>query len=176
MLSLAAWHWFQPSAEDSTWQLAAAQPLAEGTFLCVKVIDGETLVVRDRTSAPANASTPPPLKYYTVRLLGITGDEDFAGTAATQFLKDAVEGKTLELQWDKRRIDHLGRRLAYVYQDDQLLNTEMVLLGLVRVDSYPGDNGTIARDLGRAEKEARLEQRGLWATAAKAATSAASAQ
>ncbi len=165
----AGWRWFGPSSPDSSWQMAAAKPLADGKYHCEYVVDGDTIVVW-----PYRETGPDPEFSVTLRLLGINAPADGPtfepyGSAATAFLKERLEGKDFQLQWDKRRIDRVGRRLGYVYLEEVLLNQELVLQGLARVFAYPGDNGTIAQHLYRAEQAARLDKRGIWSDAQTAA-------
>lgn len=164
VLLLILWQLLRASHDDSTWRLSSVQPLAEGLFHCERVIDGDTLIavpLADREDHSA--------RRFTIRLLGIDTPEDTTqreplGPEATAFTRSAVVDKTVRLQWDKRRIDRYGRRLAYVFVDDSLVNLQLVELGLARVFNYPGDNATIARDLNKAEQMAREKRLGIWNT------------
>jgi len=161
LLLLVAWRWNEVN-RDSRWSLATAQPLPAGNYAVVKVIDGDTL----RVKLPATTEVAL-TGEITIRLLGINAPEDTTrrdpfGPEATEFLRENAEGREVFVEWDKRRIDKYGRRLAYLYAGDLFLNHELVKRGLARVFAYPGDNSTIARNLSKAEEGAKREGVGLW--------------
>jgi len=139
-----------------------AEPLVEGPCNIVRVVDGDTLLVRQT----ANAGGP----SVRLRLLGIDCPEvdrpghsaESFGAEATQFTRAFVSSGTAQLRLDRRRLDRFKRHLAYLFVDDRMLNLELVRAGLARVTSYPGDSPSIARQLRRAESEARADARRLW--------------
>lgn len=156
LLAAVGYRWSGP-LRDSVWSLSSAQPLADGGYQVQRVIDGDTLVV----GLSDSGSTA------TVRLLGINAPEDTTkkepfGDRATTFLRERAEGKTIVLEWDKRRVDRYGRRLAYVYADDVPLNEALVRAGLARVFTYPGDSATHSKRLVQAQDLARGEKLGVW--------------
>jgi len=142
-------------------------PLDEGLYEVVRVVDGDTLIVRkDDSSHPAASSE----RGVRLRLLGIDCPESVKpnhpvepwGSEATLFTKQLVSGKAIRLQFDRRRVDRYNRYLAYVFVNDQMLNAELVRKGLARVSTFSGDSETMSRRLRDAEKEARLRSRGIW--------------
>ena len=149
------------------WDLVQAHPgpsdpLIEGPCKIVRIVDGDTLVVQQST-----ASNGPTAR---LRLLGIDCPEsgrdgrpsEFCSAAATKFTRRFVAGGQVELRLDRRRLDRYQRYLAYVFVADRMLNVELVRAGLARVSHYPGDSPSIAKQLHRAELEARQSRRGLW--------------
>jgi micrococcal nuclease len=142
-------------------------PLSEGVFDLVRIVDGDTLIVREPLGAQPDRSSA---EDRRVRLLGIDCPESVKpdhpvepwGPEASEFARQFVSGGRVELRLDDRRVDQYGRYLAYVYVGEQMLNEELVRAGLARVSIYPGDSESMARRLRRAEEEARAAARGIW--------------
>ncbi len=141
--------------------------LREGPCEVVRVVDGDTLVVRQDGDATINNNRGDTIR---VRLLGIDAPEsvkpnhpvELMGPEASAFTTEFVSGGQAHVVLDKRRIDQYGRYLAYIYVGDRMLNEELVRTGLARVSDYPGDSQSIARQLRKAEEEAREARRGIW--------------
>ena len=120
----------------------------------VRVIDGDTLVLRD---------------IGTVRLIGIDTPETVDprvpvqafGKEATEFLRQMVEGQAVRVEYDAQRLDKYGRTLAYLYlRDNAFVNLEMVRQGYAHAYlNYPFRH---MEEFRRAEREAREAGRGLW--------------
>lgn len=144
--------------------------LIEGSYDVVRVVDGDTLIVRLNRDALASNTPDARLAQIRLRLLSIDTPETTKpghppepwGKEATRFTKQFVRGGVVRLRFDKRRRDQYGRWLAYVYVGDQMLNQEIVRAGLARVIIYRGDSMTIGRQLERSEREARKANRGIW--------------
>jgi micrococcal nuclease len=139
-------------------------PLAEGAYQVVRVVDGDTLLVRRQDADPQAA------RERRLRLLGIDCPESVKpdqpiepwGPEASQFTQRFVAGRDVHLQFDKRRIDRYGRYLGYVFVEEKMLNEELVRAGLARVSIYPGDSEAMARRLRAAAQDARENGRGIW--------------
>jgi len=144
-------------------------PLDEGTYEVVRVVDGDTLVVRAPNARNAVVRHQRGVK---LRLLGIDCPETVKpnhpiepwGPEATEFTKRFIAGSPIRLQLDQRRIDQYERYLAYVFVDDQMLNEELVRAGLAHVSIFSGDSQTMTRRLRAAEDEAKLQSLGIWST------------
>jgi micrococcal nuclease len=142
-------------------------PLEEGDYDVLRIVDGDTLLVRERDETASKRRREEGLR---LRLLGIDCPESVKpdhpvepwGPEATAFTHRFVSSRVVRLQFDKRQIDQYGRCLAYVYVDDRMLNEELVRAGLARVSTYPGDSATMARRFRAAEREAREQARGMW--------------
>lgn len=113
----------------------------------VKVIDGDTLIVRIQ-------GAPMP-----VRLVGIDApesDQPF-GDVARDELAGLIGGEQCVLVYDEG--DVYGRLIAHLWIGDVYVNAEMVRRGMAWFDSASApDNLLVAY-----EEEAREEKRGLWA-------------
>lgn len=60
------------------------------------------------------------------------------------------------------RVDRFGRRLAYVFKGDLLVNRALVARGAASVWFFDGRQGRYARDLLAAARRARAAGVGLW--------------
>ena len=81
---------------------------------------------------------------------------------ATEFNRDLVGGRAVELERGLRDVDQYDRLLRYVYVDDVFVNAELVSAGLARTLIFD-ENEKYAALLRRLEAEARSADRGLWA-------------
>ncbi|QDU93045.1 Thermonuclease precursor [Lignipirellula cremea] len=133
--------------------------LHEGDVQVVRVIDGDTLLVRQYD------------QEFRLRLLGIDTPETVKpnhpvepwGPEASQFTSQFVaRHSSLRLQLDKRRRDRYGRWLGYLFADDELLNESLIRQGLARARTYAGDSPLMERRFRAAEQEARSAGRGIW--------------
>jgi micrococcal nuclease len=127
----------------------------------VRVVDGDTIVVSPKEK---------------VRLIGVNTPEtkdpkkavECFGKEATQFTRDAVEGKTVRLVLDKvnakrQHKDKYRRTLAYAYlADGTMLNAELIRQGYAPAEiRFPFRYLSEFRELERA---ARAEALGLWSS------------
>ena len=127
-------------------------PLAEGDYRVLRVVDGDTLIV-----APPREHARPGRREIRLRLLGIDCPETVKpnhpvepwGPEAAEFTRQFVAGGSIQLRFDKRRLDRYDRYLAYVSVDQQMLNEQLVRAGLASVTVYPGDSESMAQ-IGRA--------------------------
>lgn len=131
------------------------------TVLVTRVIDGDTIEIEGG---------------QTVRYIGINTPEtkdprrgvECFGDVAYLKNKELVEGKQVILAKDVSETDRFGRLLRYVYiptptvQATLFINEYLIREGFANASSYPPD--VRYQDLFRqAEKEARQNQKGLWA-------------
>lgn len=129
---------------------------AGGSYRVERVVDGDTLLLADRTR---------------VRLLGVDTPEtkhpdrpvDPLGLQAAEFVRRHVEGRAVRLKFDRERRDRFGRVLAYVYADDLLLNEELIRAGYSRAETHFPYSEQMKRRFRAAEEEAREARRGGWA-------------
>lgn len=142
---------------------AAAGFLREGDCEVVRVIDGDSMVVRQRVTHPTHGKRT--TCEATIRLMGIDCPEfdEPMGAEATATLRRLLAEGRVTLRFDRRRLDHDERFLAYVFVEDHMLNAALIRAGLARVDVYPGDSQSVARNLFKAEAEAKAQRRGIWA-------------
>lgn len=123
------------------------------TYKCVKVIDGDTIIVE---------------KAGKVRLLGVNAPEikdthrgvQRFGMESTMFTEQNLLGKQVRLEYDEIKVDKFGRTLAYVYVNDTLFNAELIKRGYALVYAkYPFK---YRDEFRRLEIDARKNGRGLW--------------
>ena len=104
-----------------------------------------------------------------VRLIGIDTPErdgpytsrECYGEEASWFTHEALDGRTVELEFDVERTDRYGRTLAYVWLDGALFNERLVRSGYAVVTTFPPNVRYVER-FTDAQRRARDEQRGLW--------------
>jgi len=119
-----------------------------------RVIDGDTFVIETDER---------------VRLIGIDTPETVHprrdvepfGPEATEFTKNAIEGKYVRLEFDVEIYDMFKRLLAYVYVDDVLLNEQLLLEGLAVISTYPPNVKYVERFLEQ-QKIAQKRGIGIW--------------
>ena len=124
----------------------------------VRVVDGDTIVV----------------KYdgvdEKVRLIGVDTPESVhpnetknteEGIKTSEYTKQRLTGKTVELELDVQERDKYGRILAYVYVDGEMYNKELLKLGYAKLATYP-PNVKYVDDFTKLQKEARENKVGLW--------------
>jgi len=128
--------------------------LAANFRLCIRVIDGDTLVLDGNEK---------------VRLIGVDTPEtvhpqkpvERYGKEASVFTRALAEGKRVRLEYDQQRTDKYGRTLAYIYlEDGTFLNAEIIKKGYgFAYTRFPFKHLEQFRQL---ERRAREEGRGLW--------------
>lgn len=124
-----------------------------------RVVDGDTIVVA------LDGET------YLVRYLGIDAPETVRpdwpvepfGPEASALNKQLVDGKTVWLESDMSETDQFGRLLRWVWlEDGRLVNAVLVEEGYARAVTLPPDLKH-ADDIVSPQREARTNERGLWA-------------
>jgi micrococcal nuclease len=129
--------------------------LEEQHYGVARVIDGDTLLLANDVR---------------VRLIGVDTPETVKpehpvepwGPEATQFTRQFVASGQVRLQFDKERRDRYERYLAYVWVGDRLLNEELVLAGLARVELQYNYSPAMKTRFRRAEATAQSAHRGIW--------------
>lgn len=118
----------------------------------LRVADGDTLTCADGTR---------------VRLIGIDSPErtqgDAFAAARRALLTLAPVGDTVRLERDVSGTDQYGRRLAWVWSGDRLLNEALVRDGWAVLYTVP-PNVRYADRIAEAQRQARRSSAGLWAT------------
>jgi endonuclease YncB( thermonuclease family) len=149
------------------WTLAVTIPPvgadpAAATALVLKVVDGDTIDIRDDVRG-----------RLRVRLLGIDSPETNKpgytvgcwGPEATEFAKSTMVGQRVALVPDptQDRTDRYGRTLAYLVRADGWdYSVEAVRAGAARSYIYGGTSVDRYDAIAAAEREARDAHRGLW--------------
>ena len=127
----------------------------------IRTVDGDTIEVKFPNGI-----------IEKVRLIGIDTPEtvdprkpvECFGKEASAKMKELVNGKTVRLERkpDENRGSY-DRLLRYIYVDDLFVNAEMIKQGYAYAyTKYPFD-ATLMEQFRQYEKEARENERGLWA-------------
>ena len=132
---------------------------ADETHRVKRVVDGDTLLLEGGTRVRLLGVDTPETKHPDGR-----PPEPF-GPEATEFTRRHVEGKVVNLQFDRERRDQFDRVLAYVYRDNWMLNEELIRAGLSRAETRFSYSSAMKRQFKTVEAEARENQRGLWSKA-----------
>jgi len=142
---------------DARTERATAAARASGerrTEQCVvrRVADGDTLTCADGTR---------------VRLIGIDSPErsqaEGFASARAALLRLAPIGDAVRLERDVVPTDQYGRRLAWVWSGDRLLNEVLVRDGWAVLYTVP-PNVRYTERIALAQRQARAASAGLWAT------------
>ncbi|WP_186323879.1 thermonuclease family protein [Bacillus thuringiensis] len=124
-----------------------------------KVVDGDTIIVDNKG------------QEKKVRMLLLDTPESVKpneapmpyGKEASHYTKQLLEGKIVELVYDKgQKQDHYQRDLAYVFLNGKCVESEILRegLGIVRYVKEP--NTTLYEDFKQAQEEAKKEKKGVW--------------
>jgi micrococcal nuclease len=128
------------------------------TAKVTRVVDGDTLVVNYKGAEEK------------VRLIGVDTPESVhpdasrnveEGIIASNFTKDKLEGKEVELEFDVQERDQYGRLLAYVYIDGIMFNKTLLEEGYAQVATYP-PNVKYVEEFTEIQRTARENNKGLW--------------
>jgi endonuclease YncB( thermonuclease family) len=126
---------------------------AEGAVV-ERVLDGDTIDLVDGRR---------------IRLVQIDSPEkgsECFGNEATAFARRLLPpGTEVRVEQDPAldQVDSFGRRLAYVWKDDEDVNVTLVREGAAGVWFYDGRRGRHSSELLDAAERARADQKGLWA-------------
>lgn len=157
------WFGLQPTSKEPRLTFEVSQTEVRGIdgerAYVTKVVDGDTIVVNDKT---------------TVRFVGIDTPETVDprrpvgcyGKEASNEVKRLLTEKQVILQKDVSDTDKYKRILRYIYlplENGQILfvNDYLVREGFAKVLTYPPDV-KYDEQLRGAEKEAKINKRGLW--------------
>lgn len=128
------------------------------TVKVVKIIDGDTIVFKDLEDGLTK----------TGRLIGInspeyTKEKEVYGKEATEFLKDLILNKEIEIEGDPKAgiTDKYGRYLIYAYLGKRNIQYLLIREGLARV-AYIFDNYKLTEQLKEAENLARAAKNNIW--------------
>jgi len=124
----------------------------------VRVVDGDTFVISYKG------------KNEKVRLIGVDTPESVHpdeekntefGDVVSNYSKEMLKGKHVELEFDVEQRDRYGRLLAYVYIDGQMYNKLLLQKGYAKLATYP-PNVKYVDDFTVLQKQARENKLGLW--------------
>ncbi len=125
------------------------QPAGLETATVAQVVDGDTIELADGRR---------------VRYIGINTPERNQPyyQEATEANRRLVGGKDVQLEFDAETFDKYGRSLAYIWVDGTMANWEIINRGFANVFTVP-PNVKYDEDFRQAERDARENERGLWA-------------
>jgi endonuclease YncB( thermonuclease family) len=138
--------------------LALAAPAAAGQYKVTRVVDGDTIVIREGE-----------LKTL-IRLVGIDAPETSKrknepgqpfGQVSTQHLASLVLNRTVEIK--TYGLDRYGRVLGEVFQEGRNINLMMVAEGLAETYRGRPAKGQDMDPYRKAENEAKIARKGMWA-------------
>ncbi|MEK7019578.1 thermonuclease family protein [Bacillus sp. FSL R9-9410] len=124
-----------------------------------RVVDGDTLVAEvkgtEKKVRMLLLDTPEsvkpnekPMKY---------------GKEASDYTKKLLEGKSVELVYDKgEKEDHYHRQLAYVFLDGKCVEADILKQGLGVVRYIKTPNTTLYDELKKVQEEAKKDKKGVW--------------
>ena len=132
----------------------------DGNFYeVIRVVDGDTFII-DYNGADER-----------VRLIGIDTPESVHpneekntefGNEVSNYSKEMLTGKQVELELDVEERDKYGRLLAYAYLDGQMYNKLLLEKGYAKIATYP-PNVKYVDEFTKIQKQARENKVGLWA-------------
>ena len=130
-------------------------PVASEFVFVSRVVDGDTLVIEgDRRVRLLGVDTPE-TKHPSLPV------QPF-GEEASRFTRRMVEGKTVQLVFDRERFDDFQRVLAFVFIGDRFLNEELVRAGLATAEPQYPYRADFKKRLLLAEQEAQAGRLGIW--------------
>lgn len=109
-------------------------------------------------------------KKEKVRLIGVDTPESVApqkernvkeGKTASDFAKELLEGRVVEIEYDVQERDRYGRVLAYLYLDGKMVNEYLLEEGMAQIATYP-PNIKYADRFQEIETAARESGKGFW--------------
>lgn len=119
------------------------------------VIDGDTLVLEDNQRIRLIGVDAPEVDHPRYNRIG----EPF-GHESRDYLKRRLEGREVRLENGPEAFDKYGRRLAYVFEGETLVNAELIELGYAEaMRSFPHPRRDEFLEL---EARARADKKGLW--------------
>lgn len=83
------------------------------------------------------------------------------GPEASEFTKETLEGKEVEMEFDVSERDRYGRVLAYIWLEGQMFNQDLLERGLARVAIYPPDIKYVD-EFEQTQETARKNRIGIW--------------
>lgn len=120
----------------------------EDGILVTEVFDGDTLKLENGE---------------IIRLLGINAPEKGQPYSAksTQFLKETLLNRPVQLTFDVQNKDRYGRTLGYVYSGSLFVNLELARRGLAVIETI-APNVAHSDEIKAAQDDAKKNCRGLW--------------
>ena len=129
--------------------------ISTNTVIVERVIDGDTFKADGETIRLIGCDTPESKHPDADK------NVEF-GITATEYTKNIIDGKQVQLIYDVEERDRYGRILAYVYTEDGIfLNELLISEGLARVMTVP-PNVAHKDTFTAAQESAREQGKGIW--------------
>jgi len=128
-------------------------------FKVIRVVDGDTIIIDYKG------------KYEKVRLLCVNTPESvhpdkkqntFMGKVASDYSKESLKGKYVDLEFEGPIRGRYGRLLAYVFVDGKNFNLELVEQGLSPYYTKYGLSEKYDKEFRDAERYAREHKLNIW--------------
>ncbi len=153
----------ETSSNESNAEVVIPE-IAEGVWYILRVVDGDTVIAVDHMK-----------KEFRVRLLGVDTPEsvhpsqpvECFGVEASEYLKRLLQGKMVQFEQDASQglVDKYDRTLAYLFlEDGTFINEKIIRDGYAHEYTYTAGVPYVHQALFiEAERDAKLQSRGLWA-------------
>lgn len=124
----------------------------------VEIVDGDTIKIDYHG------------KIEKLRMIGIDTPESVhpnkkkntrQGKTASNFTKQELLNKKIEVEFDVQKRDKYGRLLGYVYVDGKMYNKTLLEEGYARLATYP-PNVRYVDDFKEIQKQAQQNKKGFW--------------
>ena len=128
----------------------------------VRVVDGDTVVLRGRGVGPLPAE-PTRVRVLLVDTPEVHEEQECFGEQAAERAAELLpDGSTVRVQGDRDEEDRFGRTLLHVWNGDGVnVGEALVREGFAQVLQLD-PNRRYLEEFEQAEREARDERRGLW--------------
>ncbi len=136
-------------------------------FATVKrVVDGDTFKIASGETVRLIGPDTPEICHFKSNgeLQNPDCEDEEGGQAATEFVRDLIEGEEVVLVGDANigARDYFGRLLQYVYMKDRFLNLELIEKGYAPIYERLEKDAEFREDFEAAEIEARSKKLGIW--------------
>ncbi|RKY35710.1 MAG: nuclease [Candidatus Duberdicusella sinuisediminis] len=143
--------------------LSCSQPPDYSHIKIIKVIDGDTLVLEDRSHLRLIGIDTPELRKKTFK--GFVYEPAPLAEEAKEFTRKLAEGKYARIEFDVDKRDKYGRLLGYCFikekEKELFLNKRLLEEGFSVLYTYP-PNVKYIEEFVKAQREARQSKKGLW--------------
>lgn len=133
--------------------------LFAGQYKVIRVIDGDTILIdyKGNQERVRLLSVNTPESVHPDKKQNIT-----MGKIASQYTKERLRGKSVDLEFEGERRDRYDRLLAYIIVDGSNFNLELVNEGLSPYYTQYGLSQKYDREFRSAEKLARKNGLNIW--------------
>lgn len=163
-------HWHEVEKKDGKWISVSSEVDEPSCYADIpnekvevkfnKCVDGDTIrvLIDDEVKTVRFLAIDTPESVHPEKKVEAYGKE-----ASDYTCKLVTNAKKLYLEYDKNsdKEDKYGRKLAFVYADDLMLQKELIKIGYAKV-AYLYDDYTYTEELQSLEKIAQQQKKGIW--------------